>query len=65
MAVVKHALPGMYLFLRNIQLMEENSLPGIFVTLIMHKPDFFCFHSISIKTVCPNGPGRRYVGVHK
>ena len=40
------------LLLSNIQLMEENSLPGIFMTLIVHMPDlklFFGFRFISIK----------------
>ena len=34
--------------------MEENSLPGIVLTLIVHKPDlelFFCMRSIRINTV--------------
>ena len=42
------------LLLRNIQLTEENSLPGIFMTLIVRMPDlklFFGFRFISINTV--------------
>ena len=31
------------LLLRNIQLTEENSLPGIFMTLIVRMPDFKLF----------------------
>ena len=42
------------LLLRNIQLTEKNSLPGIFMTLIVRMPDlklFFWLPFISINTV--------------
>ena len=50
------------LLLRNIQLTEENSLPGIFMTLIVRMPDlklFFGFRFISINTVIGNANKNR------
>ena len=50
----------------NIYLMEENSLPGIVLTLIARKSDMklfsFCLHSIGINTVvcCPMTPSHHW-----
>ena len=41
--VVQQILRTLLLLLRNIQLTEENSLPGIFMTLIVRMPDLKLF----------------------
>ena len=54
LVVVVQQNSSLALLLRNIQLTEENSLPGIFMTLIVCMPDlklFFGFRFISINTV--------------